>query len=385
MPEKVLVVDDDVQTLKMVGIILERSGYEVVAARSGKEALDQVTTERPDLVILDVAMPDMDGYEVSRTLRANPDTAELPIILFTARTQIQDKVTGFEVGADHYMTKPAHPEELLSRVRALLTRSARPQPDERSPRRKMIAFLGSKGGVGTSTLAVNVALALVSEPTDPRPVILGELVDGLATAALQLGFSRDGRIAQLLDRPVERIDAELVESQLDQFEAGLLLLTGQSKPRGLADPIPSDYAWAIVQALGALAECVLLDLGTGFNEVNQRILARARQVVVTIEPDTLSLTLASRLLDEMNQSLNIPKHQISLVLINKSRSATSFSKSTIEDMLGHDIMGMVPAAPELAFQATQDQRPIVTKAPDSIVAQQYRTIAADLASILSSR
>ena len=92
MADKILVVDDDPDTVKFINIMLSRLGYQVVAATSGMEALERVQVEHPDLIILDVMMPGMDGYEVSRNLRRNPKTATTPILMFTAKTTIEDKL-----------------------------------------------------------------------------------------------------------------------------------------------------------------------------------------------------------------------------------------------------------------------------------------------------
>ncbi len=382
MSAKILIVDDDLQTLKLVGLVLDRSGYTVAVARSGQQALEKAHAEEPDLVILDIALPDLDGYEITRRLRADPPTADLPILHLTAKTRVEDKVTGFEVGADDYVTKPVHPEELVSRVQALLARSARGQVAQEAPPPDVIGFLGSKGGVGTTTLAVNVALALVGGPAEDQHVVLAELRSGMATAALQLGFPRRGRIAEVLAQSVGDVDADFIEARLDLHGTGLLVLSGQSEPPGVAQPLLPDYAEVIIQRLGVLSDCVLLDLGVGLDEVNRHVLPRCRHVVVTIEPNTLSLTLAQELLEEMNQSLNVARHKVSLVMINRERSAVSLNKTTIEERLKHRLAGMIPAAPELSFQATKDSNPIVAAAPDSFVAQQYRTVASDLLELL---
>src|SRR5512141_3237377 len=102
MAEKVLIVDDDVQTLRLVGLMLERQGYRILAANTGAQAIHMAHTDKPDVIVLDVMMPDFDGYEVSRRLRKDPDTTNIPILMFTARTQVEDKVTGYESGADDY-------------------------------------------------------------------------------------------------------------------------------------------------------------------------------------------------------------------------------------------------------------------------------------------
>ena len=160
MSKKILVVDDDIETVRLVGLVLERAGHEILVAVSGEQALEKARTQDPDLIILDIAMPGMDGYEVSRQLRSTPETADLPILLFTAKTDVRDKVNGFEAGADDYVTKPIHPRELQSRVEALLIRSSRVHPEEGASPCDVVGFLGSKGGIGTTTLAVNAAVAL---------------------------------------------------------------------------------------------------------------------------------------------------------------------------------------------------------------------------------
>src|SRR5512135_788313 len=126
MPEKLLIVDDDVDTLRLVGLMLQRQGYQIVAANNGHQALIMAQSELPDLILLDIMMPDMDGYEVTRRLKANVSTNSIPIIMFTAKAQVDDKVAGFDMGADDYLTKPTQPRELFGHVKAVLARGKKP-------------------------------------------------------------------------------------------------------------------------------------------------------------------------------------------------------------------------------------------------------------------
>ncbi|MGQ9667860.1 MAG: response regulator transcription factor, partial [Anaerolineae bacterium] len=124
MAQRILVVDDDVNALRLIAYALHREGFETLTAKSGPEAL-QILSEAPvDLVILDIMMPEMDGYEVCRRIREQPATARLPVIMLTAKSQVEDKVRGFQVGADDYVTKPVLPAELIARVKALLARAS---------------------------------------------------------------------------------------------------------------------------------------------------------------------------------------------------------------------------------------------------------------------
>lgn len=382
MAQKILVVDDDLDSVKLIGVMLQRQGYEIVAAQSGAQALAKAQTENPDLVILDIMMPDMDGYEVCHRLRANPATADLPIIMFTAKTMVGDKVAGFQAGADDYLAKPVHPAELASRVKAVLLRSARRGTVEQAPMRaKVFGFLGSKGGVGTTTLAVNVAVALVQGPAKGQQVVLADMRSGMAAVSLQLGLRRHGGMARLLEEPIGRIEARMVEAQLEEHRAGVQVLSGQVEPAGVATLVSPAHAEVVLRHLGAMADYLLLDLGVGLGETNRTVLPRCHHVVVTIEPQRVALTLAQSLLGEMTTSLGFPPHRISVVLINKSPSAATLTKEMIEGLLQHDLAGVVTPAPELAFQATERGVPMVMAQPDSLVARQFRTITEYLAGV----
>lgn len=119
---RVLIVDDDPATLRMIEYIFDRADYEVYLAATGPEALSKADEAKPDLVILDVMMPDVTGLEVCQRLRAQPALARLPIIMLSAKDQLEDKVNGFQAGADDYVAKPVEPQELLARAKALLHR-----------------------------------------------------------------------------------------------------------------------------------------------------------------------------------------------------------------------------------------------------------------------
>ena len=121
----VLVADDDEDILELVSFRLERAGYEVVTARDGTAALAAAQERRPDLAVLDVMMPGLNGYEVTRRLRADGATRDIPVILLTARVQEADVNRGFEAGADDYLRKPFSPQELRARVQAIIARRSR--------------------------------------------------------------------------------------------------------------------------------------------------------------------------------------------------------------------------------------------------------------------
>jgi len=124
VPERILVVDDEPDLLELVRVNLDRAGFRVETAETGQEALDQLRRSPPDLMVLDLMLPDLSGTEICRRVRASPELAGVAIIMLTAKAEEVDRVVGFEVGADDYVPKPFSPRELVLRVQAVLRRRA---------------------------------------------------------------------------------------------------------------------------------------------------------------------------------------------------------------------------------------------------------------------
>jgi two-component system alkaline phosphatase synthesis response regulator PhoP len=130
--QKILVVDDEEDILELLKFNLSREGYQVLCAVSGEQALGLVRSENPDLIVLDLMLPGIDGLEVTRRLKNDPNTKNLPIVMLTAKGEEADIVTGLELGADDYITKPFSPRILVARIRAVLRRKKKEQPEETS-------------------------------------------------------------------------------------------------------------------------------------------------------------------------------------------------------------------------------------------------------------
>ena len=122
MAKKILVIEDDPATLRLVEYSLKQEGYQIITASNGLDGIRKALGESPDLVILDVMLPGMDGFEICYRLRSEPATKHLPILMFSAKAQEIDKDTGIKVGADDYLTKPSAPSEIVSHVEKLLAK-----------------------------------------------------------------------------------------------------------------------------------------------------------------------------------------------------------------------------------------------------------------------
>ena len=131
---KILVVEDDRDIVEMVEYNLKQEGYETIHAYNGEKGIDLAGDEKPDLIILDLMLPAIDGFEVCKTLKQQQSTSRIPIIILSAKSRETDKVVGLELGADDYITKPFSPRELIARIRAVLRRH-KEQPAERDKNR----------------------------------------------------------------------------------------------------------------------------------------------------------------------------------------------------------------------------------------------------------
>lgn len=370
MAEKILIVDDDINALKLIGYSLHKEGYEIITAQSGQEALAKIQEEGPQLVILDIMMPVMDGYEVCRRLRATPETAQLPVVMLTARSQVEDKVAGFEAGADDYLTKPVVPVELAARVRALLHRSTYMPP----AKAKSIALIGAKGGVGVTTLAVNLAITLAQMDKD---VILLDLQPYSGAVALQLGLSPATTIANLLELDPTALSQSVVEESLTNHPSGIRILPATQGP-SIQGELTLPHLEAILDNLDTLVQYLILDMGSQLSQGAQQILKRCSQVILVTEPDRMALALAQRALDSI-QALNIEDGQIDIVAVNRTRSASALTKATIESTLGSELLSFFTPAPELFAQAMIEGEPVAWAQQTSPHADMFRELAQRIA------
>jgi pilus assembly protein CpaE len=377
MPEKILIVDDDVDTLRLVGLMLQRQGYQISAATNGEQGLAKAFEERPDIILLDVMMPDMDGYEVTRRLRKNPVTQSTPILMFTAKTQLDDKVSGFEAGADDYLTKPTHPAELQAHIRALLSRVVPKKPEEvettsREKTGRVIGLLAARGGLGVSTLASNLAGALYTRAH--ADIVLAELTPGQGTLGMDLGTPNQKGLVDLLSGKAVEITREKVDSLLVPHISGLRLLLASENPRDVHLTSQLEHYEALVARLATLGRYIVLDLGSGLPPFVQKILPLCNERIVILEgsPNTIAQT---RLLIEDMVALGIDSAGISVVLNNRVRTEAQMPLAEVQQNLGHPIVATLTPAPEMMLAATRMHSPAVLSQPTTMTSQQILKIA----------
>jgi CheY-like chemotaxis protein len=381
MAEKILIVDDDLDTLRLVGLMLQHQGYRINAASSGIQSILMAQSDKPDLILLDIMMPEMDGYEVARKLRSDPNTTSIPIIMFTAKTQVDDKVAGFEAGADDYLTKPTQPRELFAHVKAVLARGKKPsamapsQPTTRS-RGYIAGIMAVKGGLGVSTLTVNLGISLQSR--SKKDVIIAEFRPGLGTLGLDLGFLNPEGLNRLLESSPEEITESSIENELFQHKSGVRLLLSSYHPVNAKYLNSVDQFEAIARYLAYMASHIVIDLGPGITPITDRVLTYCDEIIVVLEPIQHTIVRTLSLVDELTKR-GFGEGRINTVLYNRQRTEMQYSLAQVQMEYRHPISIVFTAAPELTYQCSKANVPLVMQHPDNLTSQQFAKLADNIA------
>lgn len=365
MAKRILVVDDDPTALRLIGYSLQQEGYDVLTAANGLDGLAQARQLHPDVVILDIMMPDLDGFEVCRRLRADPATRRLPVLMLTAKGQVADKVAGFRAGADDYLVKPADPGELVARVAALLTRASYAETKEA----RVFAFTGAKGGVGTTTAAVNAAVLMAK---GGHNVALAEFRNTFGTACLQLNLRPRVSLGHLFRERDTRTGREIVGA-LMSHPSGLKVLAGPQQPEEYLELTPAMVS-SVLDALRHSSEIVVLDLPVVFSSAWREAVERSDFIVLVTEQDPTSLAAAKMLL-LLLKGFGVSPSNVGGLIVHRARSSTEMSALQISNFLELGLLGVIPSAPEECASAARLGSPVVLAQPTTSISQAFAQVA----------
>ncbi|PKO17287.1 MAG: hypothetical protein CVU39_05910 [Chloroflexi bacterium HGW-Chloroflexi-10] len=374
MAEKILIVDDDLETLRLVGLMLQRQGYQIVAANNGNQGIAVAKKEKPDLIVLDVMMPDMDGYSVTKILRSDPILADIPILMFTAKSQVDDKVAGYEAGVDDYLTKPVHPVELVAHIKALLSRrKSRTSPLEPIRKGHIIGVISGKGGLGVSSVTLNLGIALFDKTN--ADIICAELRPGSGTWGMELGFAETQGLDTILLKKAEEITGSLIEDNLIRTTYGIRLLLASSRISDMQMDTKAIQAETLVQKLGELSQITFLDLGTGCSSVLEHIVKFCNEMIVVTESQPVAIQKTRILIDELEKRGFGKSKLLNVLIYNRVRADIQLSQPQVQEKLGHSPILVIPPAPEQAYQAATHFQPLIKVQAESLVSQQFGRLA----------
>lgn len=363
---RILVVDDDSEYLEMINLLLERGGHQVSLSAEGEEGLQMALAEPPDLVILDVMMPGVTGYEICRRLRAEPETAYVPILILTARGQPVDRDAALAAGADDYMSKPVTMTELSDRVEAVLADEAAVKA---APFGGVVVLLSLRGGVGTTTLAVNLAVSATQ--TGQREVCLVDLCPSSGHVALQLGLRPEPNWSDLVR--VGEFGAVAIDTYLLMHDSGLHVLASPVFPVQGEQALSRQVARTALSTLQQRYSTIIVDAPPVLDEAAVAALEAATTVGLVITAESASIQTAVGTLRTLKTWFS--KFQI---VINQVAPGPLPSTEAIERALKRPVGGVVPFDPGQA-QALAQARPLMVGQPDAPLAVSVRELTRVLA------
>lgn len=355
---KIMIVEDSLLAGKMLKDYLVGRGLSVSLVTSGQEALSHLLAgaDVPNLIISDLMMPGMSGYELCHTIRQNEALKHIPLILLTARDGLKEKIAGFEAGADDYLVKPVEPEELLLRIKALLSRSSRPKPEPASPTPQChtVSVFSLRGGAGVTSLAVNLALGLHQLWNAPVPLLDLGLKSG--HCSLLLNLRPRYTLTDLIKQGEGEVDEMAVQSTFAKHAAGVRLLAAPISAIE-AELIDRKLLTALWPSLSANANHMVIDAGSAFTETTLTALDFSDVIVLVTPPELAGLKAATDALQTF-EALEYESKQIHLV-INWTFPRDGLTQRQIETALRMKATAVIPHERDLFLRSINTGQPVL--------------------------
>jgi CheY-like chemotaxis protein/cellulose biosynthesis protein BcsQ len=283
MNKKILIIDDEFPVRYLIEHTLRRKGFQVQSAKDGSTGLMAAREYRPDLIVIDIMMPDIDGFQVCREIREDPLLKKTPVIFLTALMTRQDKMQAFEAGADDYLVKPFQADELMAHISAVLRRMEvksgageqppAPEKKQTSPPGRLLTLFSPKGGVGTTTVAIQLSEALAMQAD--RPVVLIDLDLPFGGIAPLLSLYTKHHVMDLLNNLPEKMDMAYIRRFMQRHRTNLFVIPAPGTFIH-TEKMPGGHKLKPVLAqLVAEGYFVVLDLGSKLNDLTFAGLQRA--------------------------------------------------------------------------------------------------------------
>ncbi|HEY7848274.1 MAG TPA: response regulator [Candidatus Limnocylindria bacterium] len=365
---KVLVVDDDLNIQRVLVFTLKQEGFEVIVASDGQAGVAMAKESQPDLILMDVAMPKLDGYAATQQIRAAEESGRrVPIIMLTAEADVGERVKGLRAGADDDIVKPFHPLELMARIKALLARGGTlpaAAGTETTTLGRLAVFYGAKGGVGTTTIAINTAIAMGRELRRRTALIDANLQFGDLRVFLDLGLDT-ASIVNAVSEP--DLDADLLRKLIVRHHSGVDLLLAPPSPeaadivmeRQRTDPTTVS---TLLNLFRKMYDYTFVDMVKTIDDFNLQLFDEADVIFVVMTADLSCLKNVRSVLETMDH-LGYEKGKVQLVL-NRSNAYTGINVNNAESALNRKVDYQVINEYRGAISALNSGEPFMSSRPD---------------------
>jgi len=360
---RVLLIDDEQFYLKLIQKKLKESDYELEYAKSGPEGLAKIPSFDPGVLIVDLKMPEMDGFEILDRLRRDAKFSNIPVIVITAKDELSEKLKAFELGADDYLVKPFQPEELVARMGILTRRGKAAQSEGGSSKRSadasVIAVHSLRGGLGCSSIAVNLGLAF--QKLWNKQTLL---VDGVLTAgqiALMLNAKSHATWENLVGIREDSLDDLVVDEMLCEHESGIRYIASPRFPIA-ADTFTNEILALFMEKVKELNDFVVVDAAHDFSDMAINMLNMSSSILLVMAPEMASLRSTMSAL-EIYDRLGVSVEKVKIVLNNNS-SNPAIKQAQLEKVLKREIDFVLPYEAGEVNRALNFGQPFILSNPD---------------------
>lgn len=359
---RVLLIDDEQFYFKLIRKMLKEADYTLEYAQSGSDGLAKISTFEPELIIVDLKLPEMDGFQILERLKRDPKFSLIPVIVITVKDELSEKLKAFEMGADDYLVKPFQPEELVARMGILARRGKviqNAQQREAKSNATMLTVHSLRGGLGCSSIVINLGLAFQK--------LWGKktlLVDGVLTAgqvALMLDAKPNATWENLVGIDAEHIDEVVVAEMMCSHKSGVRYIASPRYPIA-ADTFANETLSVFVDQLKSANDFILIDTPHDFSDMTIHLLSMSTTILLLMAPEMASLRTTMNAL-EIYDRLGIASEKVQIILNNNS-SSPAIKQAQLEKVLKRTINFVLPYEAGEVNRALNFGQPFILSNPD---------------------
>ena len=371
---RVLLIDDEQFYFKLIRNALKAADYDLEYAKSGSEGLAKIPSYEPEMLIVDLKLPEMDGFEIVKRIRRDPKFSHTPVIVITSADELSEKLKAFELGADDYLVKPFQPEELVARMGLLARRGRATQMAHKETKDKKIttvlAVHSLRGGLGCSSLVVNLGLAFHK--------LWGKqtlLVDGVLTAgqvALMLNAKPKATWENLVGIELENLDEMVVGEMMCLDKSGIRFIASPRYPIA-ADTFTNESLQILMERLKSSNDFIIIDTSHDFSDMTIQMLSMAGSILLVMAPEMAALRTTMSAL-EIYDRLGVPLEKVKIVLNNNS-SNPAIKQAQLEKVLKRPMDFVLPYEAGEVNRALNFGKPFILENPDLPLCLQLEKMA----------
>ncbi|MBM3121322.1 MAG: response regulator [Chloroflexi bacterium] len=376
MSSQVLLIEPDAKTATFLSRAMGERGYEVTVSPSGKEGLIAAWRDQPDVIVLELELPDLDGLEVVKRLRKESRTERKTIIAMTQRSKPEETLAGLDVGLDYYVVKQADAVEVLLR---LMARAAQPEVvhhgEPERPLGTLIPFVSAKGGVGTTSVCLNVACHIARADTE-KSVVVVDLVLPIGNVAQITGVKTQTDIVSLTELEAMELSTQLLQRELPMAPSwGFTVVPGCKDPAQAAR-LQAQRLGPAIQTLRAAFDTVIIDVGRNLSRLAMLVLSQASSVAVVMSPDPTSAANTRAMLQYMQHEAILAERIF--VISNRALGVEDLTGPPLEAIVGRPVDRGIPNLGKNFNLANNLHAPLHLRFPEDAAVDALRDIATGL-------